>query len=76
MALIIETVLQCDICHKQFGLDDRSKTGQTHRKDAANQGWKYCNNTDYCPDCRPKRKDGQYHGTKSQCIAIPTPSNK
>jgi len=63
MAIVTETYLICDNCGKYHGADDGAKLrhikGVQHRKIAVTDGWLYSYNKDLCPQCRPKRKDGQ-----------------
>lgn len=61
MSLVIETFIMCDVCNKNFGVDNRYLNGTQQRESAKAHGWVYSGNKDYCPDCRAKRKDGQNH---------------
>lgn len=63
MALLIETFITCDVCSENFGVDTRNLTGYQQRAAAKDNGWLYSGNKDYCPDCRPKRKDGKNHAS-------------
>lgn len=52
MSIVIETFLVCDgNCGTNFGVDDRTQTGKTHRLRAKYNGWKVYNGKDYCPEC-------------------------
>jgi len=58
--IIKETFLICDGgCGFNFGVDNRSRNSSEQRKAASLNGWIYSGNKDLCPNCRPKRKDGQ-----------------
>lgn len=61
MAIIIKTFICCDKCGLEYGLNKLSFYGYAIRKDARSDGWLFSGNIDYCPDCRPKRKDRQNH---------------
>jgi hypothetical protein len=59
MSLIIEIFITCDVCGENFGVDTRQRKGGEQRANAKNNGWLYSGNKDYCPNCRPKRNEGQ-----------------
>jgi len=61
MSVVKETFIICDVCFKNFGVDNRSRNAQEQRDAAKEEDWMYSGNKDYCPDCRAKNKDGQYH---------------
>lgn len=55
MALIIETVVQCDVCCKIFGAESNHLTGMQQRASARVKGWVYSGGKDYCPVCIPSK---------------------
>jgi hypothetical protein len=73
MALIIETVITCDVCGSSFGADNKTRTGMQQRTVARQYGWVYSQAADYCPNCRHRRNDGQYqksHDRKSAAVQV------
>lgn len=66
MSIIIETFLNCDRCGKTFGVDNRHRTGQAHRKDAALEGWVLSGSEDHCPECRNRTKSGELYKRKNR----------
>jgi len=60
MSAVIETFLMCDVCHETFGVDNRSNNVTQQRRSAKDNDWLYSGNKDYCPNCRPVKKDGTF----------------
>lgn len=61
---VVEIILTCDCCGAQFK-GDGVKASDV-RKEAKEYDWLYSGNKDYCPFCRPKRKDGGFHRSKKK----------
>lgn len=61
MSVVKETFLQCNVCYKTFGVDNRHRNAQQQRDAAKLEDWMYSGNKDYCPSCRAKNKDGKFH---------------
>jgi hypothetical protein len=72
MSVVKETFLICDgHCGGNFGVDSRQLNAMQHRKNAKLNGWVYVANKDLCPNCRPKRNDGEFpkrHNRKKKSL--------
>ena len=60
MAIVKETFIVCDVCGENFGVDNRHLSRTEQRESASNNDWIYSGNKDYCPNCRPIKKNGEF----------------
>ena len=65
MSLKIQLKLCCDKCGVSFYSRETVATGVQLRLQATKKEWAYSGGKDYCPDCRPRRKDGEVWGCKT-----------
>lgn len=64
MAIIIKSIISCDVCGIVYGDRDMHNTpGTIQRKEMIAADWVFSNGKDYCPNCRKKRKDGKNFST-------------
>ena len=65
MAIVIMTHISCDGCGETYGVDNAFHNIGTHlRKEANSEGWTYSSNKDWCPNCRPLKKNGEKYALR------------